>query len=941
MRLLNPRTITGAALWQVSLGVTLIIALASLVGHRLIYWQIEQRVIAELNLYTEHRSRKEDQLFMLARDVQMAIRDAVVQRMESYRTPEALRRFDEIFMRYSDGAIRSRPQFANVLQPVTGWLHRDAVLTDELKQRMVLFFDIVQQYKAVVLTRFADLYFTAPEQLNLGTDPPGLSLWAMSVPADYDQNKEEWAIVADVKHNTTRQTAWTGVYTDSVWNIPMITVATPIDYQGRHIGSVSFDHMIDDLMERLLVTELPHAAHVVFQADGRLIAHSHKMHEIGAGQTPVFMQESNDPALAALLKDVQTHPAREISAYDANSDQYYAVRQLTGPSWYFASLIPGHVVRSQALASAQWVLWAGLASLCLLISVLAVIIRRQVARPLATMTTAATRIAAGETITPLDAGGHAELAQLATAFNDMSARVAERDATLRAEKVELERALNELRNTEERWRAMTEHLSDFIVVLDERLRNVYVSPNIQTILGYTPEERYGKSPLDIVHPDDLPMLTEQIEAARRGDRKRLHFFRYRVRCKDGQFKTLEATASNLLENPAVRGIVTNVRDVTEIVRAEAALEQQRAALHQAEKLSALGSLMAGVAHELNNPLSVVVGRSIMLEDQAHEPQLRNGVHKIRVAAERCARIVKSFLAMARQQQPRFVTVQLESVVHTALEMLEGALREHGITVAVDIAADLPSLHADPDQLHQVFTNLFVNAQHALAETTGPRLISVHARHADNLLIIKVSDTGCGMTPEVLSRAFDPYFTTKPMDKGTGVGLSVSLGMVQAHGGTMSAHSMPNQGTTITIRLPCAQANVAPHASAFAPAPLRAGQRILVVDDEPEITAILREILLADGHDVDVVHCAHDALKQLAIRAYDSVITDLRMPDGDGPALFREIVRRWPAMRDKVIFMTGDNLSANIQAFLTEQRRPLLEKPFVPGDVLRIVASVGN
>ncbi|MGH8596746.1 MAG: hypothetical protein ACREXT_08825, partial [Gammaproteobacteria bacterium] len=292
MKAARRQTLTGATLRQIAIGVTLILALASAVGHSLIYKQIEQRVIAQLSQYVVQRSKTEDEVFRLARDLQSVIREAVLASMTTYRTDEALRRFDSLFRRYPDGAVRSRRIAQQGAAPITGWLRKDAPLSEELRQRMVLFYDIVAQFKPSALVRFADLYFTAPEQLNLGTDPPGLSLWAMTVPADFDQNREEWAIIADTQHNRSRQTAWTGVYIDPVWDKPMVTVATPIDYAGRHIGSVNFDHMIEDLIHTLLAAGLRGARHAVFQADGRLIAHSEKMTEIAAARGKYFIQSS-------------------------------------------------------------------------------------------------------------------------------------------------------------------------------------------------------------------------------------------------------------------------------------------------------------------------------------------------------------------------------------------------------------------------------------------------------------------------------------------------------------------------------------------------------------------------------------------------------------------------------------------------------------------------
>jgi PAS domain S-box-containing protein len=937
------KTLAGATLLQVGVGTTLALALATLVGYRLISHQIEQRVLAQLNEYVVQRSQSEDELFRLARDLQQAIRRSVLAEMTRYRSLDALARFDELFMRYPDGAVRSRPSQTMGDTPITGWVHRDTPLGSELKQRMVLFHDVVRQFMPSALVRFSDIYFTAPEQVSLGTDPPGLTLWAMTVPPDFDQNAEEWAQIAEAQRNPRRETAWTGVYVDPVWNKLMVTVATPIDHAGRHLGSISFDHLIDDLNERLLAPGLAGARHAVFQGDGRLIAHSEKFDEIQAAGGHYFITASGDPMLMALLAAVQGSTKASLAGFDPISDQYYSISRLTGPSWYFASSIPGSLVRAQAFKSSQWVLWSGLGAFALLVPALLMVLRRQIAVPLARLTRAAERIAAGERISHLVASDHDELARLALAFNHMADKISERDVALREEKAELQQALAARRDTEERWRAMTRRLSDFIVVLDGDLRNVYVSPNMHTILGYSADERIGVTGFELVHPEDLDAVRQQIDIALAKPGTDTHPFRYRMRCHDGSYKYLEATWINLLENPAVHGIISNVRDVTDIVRAEQEIAQQREALYQAEKLSAMGSLLAGVAHELNNPLSVVVGRSLMLEEQAGTESTRQAAQKIRVAAERCARIVASFLAMARRQKARFAPVQIERVLGGALEMVEYGLRSHGITAELVCDEDLPEIAGDADQLHQVFTNLFVNAQHAMAEVSGTRRMTVRARRVEETasIIVEVIDTGTGMSPEVLARAFDPYFTTKPLGKGTGVGLSVSLGIVHAHGGKLSARNVEGGGTCVSVVLPVGKPVPKTSEVQASTAGTQRPQQVLIVDDEEEVRLLLADILEHAGHAVDTVASGSAALSRLAEQHCDIVITDLRMPDLDGQSLYTEIARRWPALALRTAFVTGDNLSVGIRDFLAHSGRPVIEKPFVPDEVRRVVAALAD
>lgn len=382
-------------------------------------------------------------------------------------------------------------------------------------------------------------------------------------------------------------------------------------------------------------------------------------------------------------------------------------------------------------------------------------------------------------------------------------------------------------------------------------------------------------------------------------------------------------------------------ELEERERAEKEIARQREALHQSEKLNALGSLLAGVAHELNNPLSVVVGRSMMLEDDLEGTSHKDAVGKVRAAAERCAKIVKTFLAIARQQAPSRTPVQIGRVVDLALEVIGYSLHSGGVTVVKNIPPDLPEVMADADQVTQVFCNLLINAKQAMEEVEERRILEITADYdaATRQLRITVADSGPGIPEEVMPRIFEPFFTTKPAGAGTGIGLSVSHGIVLAHGGDITVTRSRLGGAEFIIVLPVEAVTVAsdvedrvatdqPHAQPC---------RILVVDDEAEVAETLKEILMAGGRrQVEVAEGGRMALAKLADDHFDLVVTDLVMPDLDGPALYREIKAKYPALAASIVFVTGDTLSHAARTFLDEADRPVIEKPFTPQEVRQVV-----
>ncbi len=363
---------------------------------------------------------------------------------------------------------------------------------------------------------------------------------------------------------------------------------------------------------------------------------------------------------------------------------------------------------------------------------------------------------------------------------------------------------------------------------------------------------------------------------------------------------------------------------------------------QNERLSALGSLLAGVAHELNNPLSIVVGQAQLLQETAPDEKTAARGRMIHAAAERCAKIVRNFLALARRRPPERTLVNLNAIVESALEVLGYGLRSAGVEVELDLAPDVPGSWADGDQLQQMVTNLIVNAEQAMAACEGPRRLRLATRFdaAARRLQLTVADSGPGVPAAIRSRIFEPFFTTKSVGVGTGVGLSLCHGIVGSHGGTVAIAEAPGGGALFKVTLPYVPTGpgtaAAPMAHESAPAP--APRSILIVDDEAEIAQTLAEMLAEFGHRVEIAANGRAALERIDSGDYALVMSDLRMPELDGPALYRALQERdadWP---NRMIFLTGDTLSAAAIDFLDKANRPCIEKPFNAADVRRVVAE---
>lgn len=417
---------------------------------------------------------------------------------------------------------------------------------------------------------------------------------------------------------------------------------------------------------------------------------------------------------------------------------------------------------------------------------------------------------------------------------------------------------------------------------------------------------------------------------------------YPVRFRRQDGSVMEGlTSARLIRYKGEDVIISSTRDITDTLAMQAELERQRELAHQTEKLSALGELLAGVSHELNNPLSIIVGYSLMLQDRVEDPALRRRVDRIAQAAERCTKIVRTFLAMARKRPARLEPCQLNEVLDVAVDVAGYGLRTAGADVGCDFDPELPPVWGDPDQLAQVFTNLIVNAEHAISPmgADGKLRIATYFDAEAGEVVAEVSDNGPGISKETQARIFEPFFTTKDVGVGTGVGLAFCHRIVDAHGGRLSVQSAPGRGASFYVALSAAE-----DAAFEADAPPEARiepdrRRILVVDDERDVAELICDVLEEAGFETVASHRVKDALAELTDGRFDAILSDIKMPDITGAGFLKELARRSPELIGRLGFVTGDTMSPEVQALLEGSGRPHLEKPLVPEQLVELACRL--
>lgn len=468
--------------------------------------------------------------------------------------------------------------------------------------------------------------------------------------------------------------------------------------------------------------------------------------------------------------------------------------------------------------------------------------------------------------------------------------------------------------------AATEHADELISIATPDGAIVHANAAFCRTLGYDLTEVRSQRAAECLAEQSRASLVE-IEAAVRAE----GIWRGTVvrQCRDGS--TLLSTGSVLAlrnDHGALSHFVAVERDVTQ----ETHLREQ---LVHSERLAAVGQLVSGVAHELNNPLQSIIGFTELLIDAERRQEPRSDLEHVRTEAQRAAKIVRNLLAFVRRSSVERAPASLNALVEATVALRKYEFSISGITLEESYAAELASVVVNREEIQQVLLNLLLNAEHAMKSTGRPGHISLRTYATSHGVAIEIADNGPGVPATVARRIFEPFYSTKGVGEGTGLGLSIALGIAEAHGGTLELVARPDPGACFRLTLPpVSETATAPRSAAAAPSwTAIPGRRALVADDEPHLRKLLHRLLTRRGFAVDVAEDGLQASSMTDVNRYDVILCDVQMPRMPGTQLFDRLRRRQPHLASAFALISGDAPDESVQAFAETAQIPLLSKPF--------------
>jgi PAS domain S-box-containing protein len=956
---------------EVSLRLTvltsIIIILLSIASYFYSVATIEELVREQIIVYSHGREHSESALFLESNAYQLRFQKEYVERYKRMGDNDPIEWFNKHMEKNEkDGTYRSKPELYYGIDRELGRRDHSASMmvgaktkiTPEVRRALAVGYDMINQYGPAWREPFVDLYFSSPEKTSVSRWPG--TPWGLMMDDEVEWRDEEWMAITMKENNPGREQKWSGVLYDERNGNWMVSGVTPLDIDGKQVGMVGTDLLLNDLIERTNSNVLFGTYNILIQKEGRIIAHPHMVKEIIASKGLLTAQKvvsKNIQRIYKLAKAENTFPA----IIDNDKDnEFLSIARIEGPGWYLITVYPKSLIHEKALRNVWFTLLSGLGTLVVIIIVILIVLKHNLVLPLTQLTQNVNDFKFDRT-------------ELFDRVDTISKRVGELDT--RSDEIgllshsfanmrdNLRNTYFELQESEFLFSQMFEQTTTSMCLYNPdgtiyKVNNAFcklfgVEKQVIIDAGYNVFEDQA-----VIDTKIVPLLREIFDEKKTQTWK--INFDIDVASESTRTPTyrkgkifLEVFGYPILNSKGgLEYVVLQHFDITKRKQMEKEKIQLEEQYRQTQKMESVGRLAGGVAHDYNNVLSVIMGYTeLAITDVDPTGPLYSNLNEVLNAAKRARDITRQLLAFARKETIAPKVLDLNKNIGNMLKMLRHLIGED-IDLTWLPGDGLWRVKMDPSQVDQIMANLCVNARDAIAgvgkitlETNTAVLDETYcANHTGfipgDFVLLVLSDTGCGMEKEILKDIFEPFFTTKDVDKGTGLGLATVYGIVKQNNGFINVYSEPGEGTTIKIYLPRHEGKAAEvEEKKTAEIPQGRGETILLVEDDRPILKLTQKLLNNLGYNVLTADTPKRAIK-LAKEYKNKIhllVTDVIMPEMNGLELANSIESLYPDLRR--IFMSGYTANAIAHHGVLDEGVQFVQKPFSKKDLATIVRKV--